>query len=52
MKFLSGVIAICCAFWMHIYLVGEIKSSFYVYAIILFLLGVWSLYLSFKEKEN
>ncbi|MBM6613818.1 hypothetical protein JTF06_02780 [Desemzia sp. RIT804] len=48
MKFLSGVIAICSTFWMHIYLYGleatsslEFKASFYLNAIILFLLGVY-----------
>ena len=59
MNFLSSVIAICSAFWMHIYLYGlEItssagfKTSFYVYALILFLIGIYAIVMSFKEKEH
>lgn len=54
MKFLSGVIAICSAFWMHIYLYSSDnpKNSFYVYAVILFLIGIYAMVASFKEKEH
>lgn len=59
MKLLSGIIAICSAFWMHIYLYGLEETSsagfnnvFYFYAGILFLFGVFSIFLSFKENRN
>lgn len=59
MKFLSGEIAICSAFWMHIYMYGleatsslGFKASFYLYAIILFLLGVYVIVMHFKENEH
>ncbi|WP_407371953.1 hypothetical protein [Carnobacterium sp.] len=58
MKFLSGVIAICCALWLHVYVYGLEQSSaagfnnvFNFYAFCLFSLGIVSIYLSYKEKE-
>lgn len=59
MKFLSGIIAICSSFWMHVYLFGlqetgsaGFKDSFYAYAVIMFGLGVFAIYLSFKERKE
>lgn len=59
MKFLSGVIAICSSLWLHVYLFGlqetssaKFNGSFYVYAIMMFGLGVFALYLSSTEKKK
>lgn len=58
MKFTSGVIALCSALWMHIYTYGLEETSsaafnnvFYFYAFCLFVLGIFAIYRSFKEKE-
>ena len=54
MKFLRGVIVICSAFWMHTYLYysDSPKTSFCVYAVVLFLIGIYAIVMSFKENEH